>query len=62
MGKAALEGQHGVESVSKGWKNGKEINTVLFDERKISKEKLEKVLKQSGTYRQTLSHESVPEP
>ena len=54
VGKTALEGQPGVVKVEKGWRMGSEINTVVFDPGKINIETMEKTLKQTGTYIDTV--------
>jgi hypothetical protein len=56
VGKSALEGLHGVKTVSKGWRGFMEINTVTFDRTKISVEEMEDALKRAGTYRKTIDH------
>ena len=55
VGKAALDGQPGIEKVDKGWRKGREINTVLFDPEEISVESIERSLKKSGTYIRTVA-------
>lgn len=51
MGKSALEGLNGVERVTRGFQNFKEINTVYYDPKQISVEEMIKALKAAGTYR-----------
>ena len=41
-------------SVERGWRGSSEINTVVYDQRKIGVEKIEKLLKKSGTYIRTV--------
>ena len=53
VGKAALEGLPGVESVSRGFSGGREINTVTYDPDEISMEAMVKALKDAVTYRGT---------
>ena len=53
MGKAALEGLHGVKKVEKGFRGGQEINTVTFDPAEITVEKMVETLTRAGTYRGT---------
>ena len=53
MGKAALDGRPGVTRVEKGWRGWREINTVTYDPGRISLPEMEKILKESGTYRGT---------
>jgi hypothetical protein len=55
VGYAALEGRPGVVSVRKGWENSNEVDRVLFDPEVISVPEMEKLLKEAGTYRKTLS-------
>ena len=55
VGKVALDGQPGVIEVEKGWRMGREINTVVFDPDRTNIDALEKALKQSGTYIRTVS-------
>lgn len=54
MGKAALEGLHGVKKVDKGFRNFKEINTVYYDPAIITVEEMEEALKKAQTYRGTV--------
>lgn len=51
VGKAALDGLNGILNVKKGWKNGREINTVSYDPTRISIQEMEAILKQAGTFR-----------
>ena len=53
MGRAALEGLHGVKKVENGFRGLREINTVLFDPAEITVEKMVEALKRAGTYRGT---------
>ena len=53
MGKAALEGLHGVKKVEKGFRGAREINTVTFDPAEITVEKMVEALTRAGTYRGT---------
>lgn len=41
--------------VSKGWRNGSEINTAIFDPDKIRIEEMEEALKKAQTYIRTVS-------
>ena len=50
MGKAALDGLPGVDSVTSGFSGGKEINTVNYDPKEISVKVMVKALKDAGTY------------
>lgn len=50
MGKAALEGLHGVKKVGKGFRGAKEINTVTFDPAEITVDKMVEALTRTGTY------------
>lgn len=50
MGKAALEGLRGVKKVEKGFRGGREINTVFFDPAEITVEKMVEALTRAGTY------------
>lgn len=54
VGVYALEGRSGVLSVKRGWRGSNEINTVLYDPEKTTVEKMEELLKKSGTYIKTL--------
>ena len=36
--------------VTKGWNNGREINTVTYDPEKITVDKMIKALKEAGTF------------
>ncbi|MFC1488346.1 hypothetical protein ACFL6B_00715 [Thermodesulfobacteriota bacterium] len=51
MGKSALEGLNGVKKVTRGFKNFKEINTVYYDPRRITIDRMIKALKSAGTFR-----------
>ena len=51
IGKTALEGMKGVISVDKGFQDGKETNTVLYDPTLITIKELESALKDAGTHR-----------
>lgn len=53
MGKAALDGLPGVIKVTRGFKDGKEINTVTYDPGRINIERMEAALKKAGTYQGT---------
>lgn len=53
VGKSALEGLKGIKQIDKGFHNFKEINTVHYDDLKITIEKMEAVLKNAGTYQGT---------
>jgi len=54
VGKAALSGQPGIVSVKNGWLEGKEVNQVSYDPKRITVKQIEKLLKRSGTYRSTV--------
>jgi hypothetical protein len=54
VGAAALEGRPGIVSVKKGWQNSKEVNHVIYDPEKVSVQKIESWLKESGNYRGTV--------
>ncbi len=51
MGKAALDGLDGIEKVTRGFRNFKEINTVTYDPVRIGVEDMVDALKAAGTYR-----------
>jgi len=53
VGKAALEGLHGVKSVEKGFRGAREINTVTFDPAEITVNTMVEALTRAGTYRGT---------
>lgn len=53
MGKAALEGLHGVKKVEKGFRGAREINTVTFAPAEITVERMVEALTRAGTYRGT---------
>ena len=53
MGRAALEGLHGVKKVEKGFRGAREINTVTFDPAEITVAKMVEALTRAGTYRGT---------
>jgi hypothetical protein len=50
VGKAALEGLRGVKKVERGFKSGREINTVHYDPALITVQEMEAVLKRAGTF------------
>ena len=50
MGKAALDGLEGIKEVTRGWRWGREINTVTYDPALITPEKMVAALKAAGTY------------
>lgn len=50
MGKAALEGLHGVKKVENGFRGAREINMVTFDPAEITVEKMVEALTRAGTY------------
>jgi len=53
VGKAALEGLPGVETVTRGFQGFREINTVTFDPATISVREMVDELTRAGTYRGT---------
>jgi len=53
VGKAALEGLHGVKRVEKGFRGMREINTVSFDPAEITVKEMVGALMRAGTYRGT---------
>jgi len=57
VGKDALKDLDGVESVDRGFKGFKEINTVHYDPSVITVEEMEKALKDAGTYSGTVEDE-----
>ena len=54
VGKAALAGQPGIVSVENGWLDGKEVNQVTYNPKRITVKQIEKLLKRSGTYRSSV--------
>ena len=50
MGKAALDGLNGIKNITRGWRSGREINTVTYDPAVITPEEMVHVLKKAGTY------------
>ena len=50
MGKAALEGLPGIKAVTRGFKDGREINTVTYDTKQISVAEMAEALKAAHTY------------
>jgi hypothetical protein len=50
VGKAALDGLDGIEKVTLGFRNFKEINTVTYDPARIGVEDMVDALKAAGTY------------
>ena len=55
VGKQALAGLPGVDSVSSLWRDGQEVNVVRYDPGRIDRVRMEDVLRRVGTYRATLS-------
>ncbi len=53
-GAKALKGMPGVIRIEKGRRNFQEIDTVYFDPTMTTIETMENVLKQAGTYRETI--------
>jgi len=53
VGKAALEGLHGVKKVENGFRSWREINTVFFDPEVVTVEMMVEALTRAGTYRGT---------
>lgn len=51
MGANVLEGRKGINRVTKGFRNFKEINTVWYDPSVINLDEMEQALKEAGTYR-----------
>jgi len=54
VGLSALVGRKGILSVERGWLGSSEINRVLYDPEEISLQKMEKILKKTGTYIKTV--------
>jgi hypothetical protein len=50
VGKAALAGRPGVEKVTRGFKDGREVNTVFYDPERITKPAMIEILEAAGTY------------
>ena len=55
VGVDALEGRSGVLSVERGWRGSSEINRVVYDPEITDVQKMEKLLKKSGTYIKTVA-------
>jgi len=55
VGKAALDGLPGIQSVTRGWRGAREINTVTYDPSRITVREMETRLKDAGTYRGTVA-------
>jgi hypothetical protein len=54
VGKAALDGLDGVKEVTRGWRWGREINTVTYDPEVITPEEMVAALKAAGTFAGTV--------
>ena len=54
VGKAALEGRPGVKSVESGWHKFREVNRVVYDPKKTTLQQMERWLKDTGTYIDTV--------
>jgi hypothetical protein len=54
VGASALKDMPGVIKVEKGFRFFKEVDTVYYDPSQITVERMEKALKQAGTYRETV--------
>jgi len=50
VGQEVLEGLKGVDAVNKGFQNSTETNMVWYDPTVITIDKIEKALKDAGTY------------
>jgi len=50
VGKSALEGLDGVKLVTSGFSGFREINTVTYDSKMISRDRMVSALKKAGTY------------
>jgi hypothetical protein len=50
VGASELQGRPGVLSVQKGWRDGEEVNRVVFDPQKVSVPSMETWLKSAGTF------------
>ena len=50
VGKAALVGLPGIEEVTRGFKDSREINTVTYNAEQITKQDIIEALKAAGTY------------
>jgi hypothetical protein len=53
VGKAALEGLHGVIKVENAFRGAREINAVTYDPAEITVDKMVDALTRAGTYRGT---------
>jgi hypothetical protein len=51
VGKSALEGLHGVESVTSGFSGLREVNTVVYDPTEVTRDQMVSALKKAGTFR-----------
>jgi hypothetical protein len=51
VGKSALEGLEGIISVTRGFSGFREINTVIYDPMRISRDRMVSALKAAGTFR-----------
>jgi len=60
VGADALTGLPGVLAVERGWSGGREVDRVVYDPRQLSEAQLERRLKESGTYVETLQEENPP--
>ena len=47
-------------SVEKGWQNSSEVNRVIFNPEKIDVNRLEVILRESGTYIRTVPQQDNP--
>lgn len=54
VGEHALRGQPGVLSVAPGWSGPREVDRVVFDSDKITVKQMQEILRQAGTYRETI--------
>jgi len=61
VGVEALQGRPGVISVEPGWHRANEVDRVVYDPEKISRQQLETWLEESGTYIRTLETSTQPE-
>jgi len=54
VGARALENRPGVLEVERGWQGFREVDRVRFDPQQVSREQLERWLREAGTYVKTL--------
>lgn len=62
VGAGALEHRQGVQKIERGWQGFHEVDRVQYDPQQVSREQLERWLRQAGTYIRTLDGQPKQKP